>query len=323
MRKANKILMATVAILLCLVLITTSVASGIFAKFVINGKGTSTISFEKFGVTVTMSIPDASLTALQNAGAQIDIDSNNNKPIETFTSEGHTITISNLKMRPGVVVPKAVKFAFTGEPTVPVQIKITPTVIYDSKVHTDTQNADETITYHNYYVPADTIIQSIAANGTITYMPATYYMPLGFNFSYNSDGLTANTTIAVNPWSSSTTKSDVTASKISNEIAKGIFENRLGANTKAIASLSSGSNIITIGTFPAATDATKDESIKLHINTKENCDFFHMGFYYPLDWPTDTSADKEKYDKISTYIAEHTDPDCTITVSYTVELVQT
>ena len=319
MRKANKILMATVAILLCLVLITTSVASGIFAKFVITKSGEATITFERFGVTVTMSVPSTptnkSFTSVRDIpGVEVST--------ETFSSTGHTITISGLKMRPGLEFPKAVKFAFTGEPNVPVQVKITPTITYDSKVHTTTYATDDagnvTATYYNYYVPDNAIVQSIANDGTITYMPATYFMPLGFNFSYDTPELDKN--LVLSPWMSSTNKDDVSGSKISNAIANGIVpgnNTRLRASSaeppKGKAEISVSGNTITIGTFAAGTE------IQFHINGKSNCPFFHMGFYYPLD----SSTDKEKYDKISTYIAEHIDPNCTITVSYTVELVQT
>ena len=316
MRKANKILMATVAILLCLVLITTSVASGLFAKFVVTKSGSATITFEKFGVTVTMSITD--LTALQNAGARIDLDKNN-APVETFTSEGHTITISGLKMRPGLDFSRAVKFEFgkqgeTQTLSVPAEVRITTTVEYDDKVHTDTQNADKTITYHNYYVPAGKIIQSKAANGTITYMPLTYFMPIGFTFSHDVASANGNTNVALGSWTEDAgtgTDSKVIASAISNSIASGVKGKITNANTSV------SKNTVTI---PFA----KNSAVTFNIDDETNLTYFHTGFFYPLDRnDTDKGRDNDFYSKLATYIAEHTDPDCTITVSYTVELVQT
>ena len=53
MRKTNRIMMGTVSILLCLVLVTTSVLSGIFAKFVTKRKAEANIAFKKWGITVT------------------------------------------------------------------------------------------------------------------------------------------------------------------------------------------------------------------------------------------------------------------------------
>ena len=53
MRKTNRIMMGTVSILLCLVLVTTSVLSGIFAKYVTNQKAEANVAFKKWGITVT------------------------------------------------------------------------------------------------------------------------------------------------------------------------------------------------------------------------------------------------------------------------------
>ncbi len=50
MKKVNKALMSTVAILLSLVLITTSVVSGIFAKFVETKSAGATVSLKAFGL---------------------------------------------------------------------------------------------------------------------------------------------------------------------------------------------------------------------------------------------------------------------------------
>mgnify|MGYP007037148426 CR=1 FL=1 len=54
MKKVNKILMATVAILLSLVLISTSVVSGIFAKFVIQKDAVVSVKFKNFGVKLSV-----------------------------------------------------------------------------------------------------------------------------------------------------------------------------------------------------------------------------------------------------------------------------
>lgn len=54
MKKVNKALMATVAILLSLVLISTSVLSGVFAKFVETKSAGATVSLKAFGLTLTV-----------------------------------------------------------------------------------------------------------------------------------------------------------------------------------------------------------------------------------------------------------------------------
>ena len=290
MRKANKILMATVAILLCLVLITTSVASGIFAKFVITKSGEATITFERFGVTVTMT-PSAELKTAAGSG--------NFSTEEVFTNTGYVFTISNIKMIPGMDFTDAVRFEFSGTPTVPVQINITPTVTYSNKVHTMTQTTDDAgkvTTYYNYYVPASTI-----KNGS-SYMSETYYMPIGFTFSAN--GTTATGNYVLNPWNSGA-KTAVEAADIHNAIATGI--------KSKIANSTCSNNVVTTARMTNAVSFTIGGVAVTG---------FNMGFAYPLDWPSATDANKEKFDKIATYIAEHTEDSATITVSYKVEIIQ-
>ena len=315
MRKANKILMATVAILLCLVLITTSVASGIFAKFVITKSGEATITFEKFGVTVTMSVPSTptnkSFTSVRDIpGVEVST--------ETFSSTGHTITISGLKMHPGLEFPKAVRFDFSGTLKVPANLKITTTVEYDANVHKQTTSTDGKTTYYNYYVPADTIKN---AEGT-AYIPKTYFMPIGFTFSDNFDTVSDDKSVALSSWSASTDNTQiVSASAISNSIASGV-SNRIKDSTATAPTDGKekvvDKNVITFQTF------AKNSAIKFKINdqTSLTSTYFHTGFYYPLDHGA-TAKEKEYYNRLATYIAEHTDPNCTITVRYTVELIQT
>lgn len=72
MKKANKILMAAVAILLSLVLISTSVLSGVFAKFVITDKADISVGFTKWGITIDAGSDIASASINTNAsGASV------------------------------------------------------------------------------------------------------------------------------------------------------------------------------------------------------------------------------------------------------------
>ena len=313
MRKANKIVMATVAILLCLVLITTSISSGIFAKYVITRKGTMTLTLKKFGVTVTMEVPtapsDGSWASIRDVSGVTVSD-------EAFTSTGHKITISGLKMIPGMDFPKAVKFSFSGKLNVNAQLKITTAISYDSKVHADSTSGSTT--YHNYYVPANTI------KGTDgNYIPQTYYMPLGFVFSCNYNGTNkASNSLVLAPWQSSTDKTLVSGSAISNAIASGITSGdtiRLKGSSATAPDggkeIDVANNVITVGNFASGSAVTFD------INSGTGLTYFHMGFYYPLEHGSSV-AEKDFYNKLSTYIGEHTDPNCTVSISYIVELIQ-
>ena len=286
MRKANKIIMATVAILLCLVLITTSVASGLFAKFVVTKSGEATITFTKFGVTVTM---DAS--GLNKLGATVNA--------ETFKSTGGVITISGLTLAPGDYYGKAVKFTFSTKPSVTVKVVITPTItFYDAN--------GNVVTNAIYKVPANTI------KGTDgEFLQAQSYMPIGFTFHYNS-----STTVDVNyaclPWSTYTTSTD-----LQNAIAEGIKGKIApGGNAASGAAVSRTDNAVTIGNYSKAinfkiTDAS---------NSTSNRTYFHLGFAYPLEHGS-SPEEKAVYDKISEYLAE-TYKDYSMTISYSVQVLQ-
>ena len=292
MRRANKILMAAVAILLCLVLITTSVVSGVFAKYAIKKQASTSVGLEKFGVTITMSVPDATNLGTYG-GATVNT--------EVMDGDSGTISITGLKMYPGCQYPRAAKFEFSGTPSVDVQLKIIPTITYSDAMHTSA----------NYRVPTGAKINL----GSST----TYYMPLGFTFCSNSTSIYK----VVDPWMSSTTKANVSATAVSNAIASGIVtgtNKRLkGSSAEPLEGqdeFSVSGNTLTIGIFKAGTPITFD------INSSKDLTCFCMGFYYPLDWPSETSTDRAKYDKISTYFSRHAASDATITINYKVELVQ-
>ena len=147
MRKANKILMATVAILLCLVLITTSITSGIFARFVIMNKSESTITLQNFGVNVTMTV-DKTLKDL--------VGEDNYE--ENKKGDSLSVTLSNLTMYPGKEFPEAVKFDFSGNPTTDITIKVYADISYsrgDFKVTKEQLNAilGTNKTADDYFVP--------------------------------------------------------------------------------------------------------------------------------------------------------------------------
>ena len=289
MRKANKIIMATVAILLCLVLITTSVASGIFAKFVVTKSGEATITFTKFGVTVTMS-----------ASGLNKFDSKNKVSAETFKSTGGVITISGLTLAPGDYYGNAVKFTFSTKPSVTAKIVITPTItFYDAN--------GNVVTDAIYNVPASTIKWTDGE-----YMAAKSYMPIGFTFHYDSS-LMVDANYACKPWSNYATSAD-----LQNAIAEGI-EGKIapGGNAATDATVSRANNAVTIGNYSKAinfkiTDASND--------TTTNRTYFHMGFAYPLEYGS-SPEEKAVYDKISEYLAQ-TYSGYSMTISYSVQVLQ-
>ena len=131
MKKTTKRLTMIVAILLCLVLITSSVVSTTLAKFVISKSSTSTIKLEKFGVEVTF-------TGLG------DVVKKGDSVIYTTTT--------NLSMKPGD--SKAIAATIKGKPTVPATINIDVAVDYTAANYTIAGNDKFTaVTADTVYFP--------------------------------------------------------------------------------------------------------------------------------------------------------------------------
>lgn len=120
MKKATKRLMMVVAILLCLVLISTSVVSGVFARFVIEKNATTTVTLNQFGVTVEFT----------------GIGSN---PTKTGDSITYTSTLS---MKPGD--SKTITAKISGKPTVSSTITVDTKIEYEDSAFTITGNQDFT-----------------------------------------------------------------------------------------------------------------------------------------------------------------------------------
>jgi hypothetical protein len=144
MRKVNKILMATISILLCLVLISTSVVSGIFAKYVVTKKGQSIVSLEAFGVTLSVShrteLPD---------GVTVNTTKN-------YAQNTVSVEVSNISLAPGESIDDVVIFQVDGTPNVP---------MVDFKIDVD-------VGLTNCLVGEKANLPGIAGG--------KYYMPIGF-----------------------------------------------------------------------------------------------------------------------------------------------
>ena len=118
MRKINKIMMMTVAILLSLVLITSSVVSGTLAKYTTSSSASDSARVAKWGVTVEASetLPDGAATVSQSA-------------------DGIGIEITSLPLAPGTEYPDAIHFKVDGDPEVAIRLKITVEASFENKAN--------------------------------------------------------------------------------------------------------------------------------------------------------------------------------------------
>lgn len=147
MSKVNKILMATVAILLTLVLISTSVVSSVFARFTIKKQASTVVGLEKFGVSIKLT-PNDSLKSTE----------------QKLSQAGDTISVkftSDLLM--GQKVYDALKVEVTGTPNVNVKLRISCKVDFEQTKFT---------------VDDNDIYGAAAGNK---------YMPLGFTARFDQD----------------------------------------------------------------------------------------------------------------------------------------
>ena len=153
--------MIIVLILLCLVLITTNVVSGIFAKYTLTKSVKMTLGFERMGIKVEI---------------DIDEDLRDASTVEEFDG-GMTIQISDFAMKPGDSFEDALKLSASGSPTESAILSIDVIVTY----------ADGAFV--------------IPAGAFASVDDAEFCMPIGFTVgSYNTEGV-YTFEYAVNPYS--------------------------------------------------------------------------------------------------------------------------
>ena len=287
MKRVNKILMATVAILLCLVLITTSIVSGVFARFVVKNTVTSIVTFAKFGAKVSVN-----LDGLIKDGAGNTIDGIT--VTENVNANSNTITVTGLKIGPGDMVPNAMRFNLSeggAKPAVNVQMRIKVELGYNELYFGAAESA--TLNF------PDSVIPQGSTWGTDTW----YFMPIGYTLGHNSTKDSGYVRV-LEPWHNTNRSSGwISPGTVSSNICNGIKNNI--TNPSATRS----DNEVTIGTFTAGQEP------KITINGLSTTPTSTFDFGYI--WPLDENADK---DVVSTYIANRIPDDATFTLKVTVTL---
>ena len=318
MRRANKILMSAVAILLCLVLISTSVVSGIFARFVITQKITGAFVFSNFGVDVTITPNTDKYPELGN-------------PTPTTTSVSSTVAFNQLSLRPGSDYSEAIKIKFSGTPNVKVKVSVIFHVNYTS-----------TGTYSGN-VPADIGLVNTA----------TGFLPIGFTLGakdalgatiISTDKDANNKNYVCNPWKAHTSgnPSNTVETAISNGVAAQIAgltseQVTVAVNSQGEGSYKDYSIVAVFDPNPPALSEEDDPDGSKHAALKkdiaDNGIHFHstasatssqvikelvFGFTWPKTYTDSTGYD---YDSIGTYLAANSDGK-PIKIWYTVKLEQ-
>lgn len=244
MKKVNKILIATVAILLSLVLITTSIVSGIFARFVIiKDTNVGEITLKGFGVALKLSG-----TQLQNF-----VGTSNYETRYEGTDVTCTSVATNFKIGSGDEKKNAVQI-YLGDsdrtPTVPAVLKITIDLEYDPSIFKIVDTADTNF---------------VGINDGET----KYFMPLGFSF-----GGTSSCDYVAAPWFPiETTEEDKVVDYVENYIATQMAAKISAGDSNTKAPTVSGNTISIV--------LTKNKAIYVKVDNKRNN--FYMGFGWPDD----------------------------------------
>ena len=187
MRKINKIMMITVSILLTLVLITSSVVSGTFAKYASSGQSSATARVAKWGAVVE-------ITA--------------NRPEGVIGTDGDAIIFSTdaLKMGPGSDYSDLMTVKFSGTAEVKLKVKITVDVEFDEstmKIPANVAKSDAPANQYKYFSP----------------MGTTFYAKKG------ETALTDAKSYLSSPWFEKPENSSNMAIALENAIVKGFEEN--------------------------------------------------------------------------------------------------
>ena len=247
-KRFNKILMMTVAILLCFVLISTSVVSGIFAKYVITRSAGATVSLKAFGITLSVD---------GKTGTGITVTENTK-----LNSVSVDVKVTGISLAPGEKVDDIVKFTIAEEsdganvPKIKLKVKVAVSGVGD------------------FNVPASTITGVATAN----------YLPLMFTAECGASDAKSSTVIT-DAWAASDTaattsicsglKSNFTftdTSGESNTVEKIILDKNATKNpitSISVKHLSFGmSSWASGGTFPSGIDATKADLIQTYLSAK-------------------------------------------------------
>ena len=276
-------MMAVVSILLSLVLISTSIVSGVFARFVITQTGQSSFVITKFGAGLSVDV-----SALTGIAGVTKTSVTNGKSI--------SVTVSNLKIGPGDVIPNAVRFNIyynSSKPKFTSFIKITTTIQY---------------TESNFSITNDdkTSIGGTAKNTT------TYFMPIGFTFGYQSNTSSGFYHYVSEPWIVSTDSNDIAPATIQNAITAGI-KSKVTSPTPTVEDATK--NVVKIGNF------TKDKQPKLTISkpTTGTVSYsnFDLGFVWPFEY--EDAEGVYDFDEIATYLAGKSDTSISVTFTVTFE----
>lgn len=286
MRKINKIMMMTVAILLSLVLITSSVVSGTLAKYTTSSSSSDSARVAKWGVTVEASYGEEFHDVVTNKNETDE----GKKVVITPNSDGIGVKITNLKLAPGDDFSDAIHFTITGKPETKVRIKITAAISFNDEKEDDTSDPK-----NNFYV--DESIGGIKNRS---------FVPYGFTFGLYQSGVTPTFE---------------NSSIVKPGLPTGIGKNFVANIETVIQNV--GGYTKNKPYFAHMDFAPNTDIVFTSKDGKVTSNEIYLGFYWPFEYENATDGiTKAEFDDISTWLLKNRNPKFNITYTVTVEQAQ-
>ena len=304
MRKFNKILMMTVAILLTFVLISGCILSGTMARFAISKDATTAATLQRFGAEVTVEVVTANLPT----GATVDTTT-------TSVLSGKTIacTVNGLKIAPGETLADIIHINLNGTANVNCRLTMDVVTIFGD---TDTKNS--------FYIP-----NGVGVSSGKTYLPIRILCD-------KVNDKAASTSVSINcytPWNAGATSDALsnagevtTQGKVSSTVCK-ILAQKFDVTCDNVES--DGYTATSANTKYVYKDFVVDDKIALY-NTSgysnENVDKSDSNkvndLYFSLDYALDFSKSgmtQDQCDEMMTYLSYEREPKFSISFLVTIE----
>lgn len=311
MRKANKIMMITVSVLLCLVLFTSTALSGTLAKYSTSGQtGTASARVAKWGVGIDIIVDeDGKLaTICPDSISRVVI----NHPGNSVTAE-----LSGLKIAPGDDLSNIVKIVFSGQPEVKLRATLTVRFVYKGESYSHIKLDDG------------------VGGEVLTSSSATYVMPVGFKFgasnSSNSNNVLESSYVA-DPWrykvytgTSNPSKTPIGMNRTEDAIVGGI-ESKIDVTAmKTKTTVTENTNVNDAYIFK---EFAPNSNVLFYENSDATAktkpfDTFELGFVWPFEDSTYSSSrfTVEEKNEIDTWFAKNKTAS-TFTITYTIAVEQ-
>ena len=285
MKKINKKLFRIIAVLLCLVLISSCVLSGTLAKFVTKKDRNFTVRLKQFGVELNVATDFS-----KDSGVTVEEDQSKLDNKKTYST--YVIEFTDLKLIPGDAYNNVVQFTFSGTPSVDVNVIIDVDVTY---------NGD------NFKVPAK--IGGLTAEKIFFPINLTYGKKVGNTWTnIDNHGLTRTDEITADNWANER--------YIEQQYMTEVKDNFLNPHTSAAGTLSTATDNSSSVTWTFE----KGKDVYFTNTNGENIVGVAFGFEWPIDYvTTQNNTNDINWNLKEAYIA---DKEPTLTVRYSITIEQ-